>query len=152
MAHGELYAAEYGWDQRFEELVAGIVGAYATGRDPRRERGWIAEVDGERAGCILCTAGEAGEAKLRVLLVDPRFRGHGVGAALVGRCLDFARAAGYRRMVLWTTSNLTSARRIYQAAGFELVREQPHSGFGREVVGQDWALDLVGSRAVPSAS
>lgn len=143
-AHGEVYAREYGWDTTFEELVAGIVGRYATGRDRARERGWIAEVDGERAGCVFCTAGDDdGEARLRILLVDPARRGHGIGAALVDRCLEFARAAGYRRIGLWTNSVLTSARRIYEGAGFELVAEEPHRSFGQDLVGQTWAMDLA---------
>jgi GNAT superfamily N-acetyltransferase len=143
-AHGEIYAREFGWDTSFEELVAGIVGRYATDRDPKREQGWIAEVDGERAGCVFCTAGDAeDEARLRILLVDPARRGHGTGAALVDRCLAFARDAGYRRISLWTNSVLVSARRIYQAAGFELVAEEPHHSFGRDLVGQTWAMDLA---------
>ena len=142
MAHGELYAREFGWDTTFEELVAGIVGTFATARDQKRERAWIAEVDGERAGCVFCTAGDATTAKLRILLVDPRFRGHGLGRLLVDRCVAFAREAGYRRLELWTNSVLGSARRIYQAAGFDLVAEEPHHSFGHDLVGQDWALEL----------
>lgn len=142
-AHGEIYAREYGWDPTFEELVAGIVGRYATDRDRGRERGWIAEVDGERAGCVFCTAGDDGQARLRILLVDPARRGHGIGAALVDRCLEFAREAGYRRIGLWTNSVLTSARRIYESAGFELVAEEPHRSFGQDLVGQTWVMDLA---------
>jgi GNAT superfamily N-acetyltransferase len=142
-AHGELYAREYGWNTTFEELVAGIVGGYATRRDESRERGWIAEVDGERAGCVFCTAGpDPDTAKLRILLVDPKCRGLGLGGRLVDTCLDFARAAGYTRMTLWTNSVLTSARRIYEAAGFVLVDEQPHHSFGHDLTGQTWELDL----------
>jgi GNAT superfamily N-acetyltransferase len=142
-AHGELYAREYGWDATFEELVAGIVGDYATGRDSERERGWIAEVDGVRAGCVFCTAGGADdEARLRILLVDPAYRGHGLGAALVERCVTFARETGRRRVRLWTNDVLVSARRIYQAAGFELVDESPHHSFGQDLVGQTWKLAL----------
>lgn len=142
-AHGELYSAEFGWSTAFEEMVAGIVGEYATDRDPERERAWIADVGGRRAGCIACMRGDdPATAKLRVLLVDPDRRGLGIGAALVDTCLEFARRAGYTRMVLWTTDNLHAARKIYEAAGFRLVDEAPHSGFGRAVVGQDWEVGL----------
>ena len=142
-AHGELYSREYGWDATFEELVAGIVGSYATGRDPHTEQGWIAEVDGRRAGCVFCTRGRDEEtAALRILLVDPAFRGHGLGAALVGTCVDFARATGRRRLTLWTNDVLVSARRLYRAAGFELVDEQPHHSFGQDLLGQTWELAL----------
>jgi GNAT superfamily N-acetyltransferase len=141
-AHGEIYAREYGWDATFEELVAGIVGRFATDRDRTRERAWIAEVDGERAGCVFCTVGDGDEARLRILLVDPARRGHGLGAALVDRCLAFAGEAGYRRIALWTNSVLASARRIYQAAGFELAAEEPHHSFGHDLVGQTWTRPL----------
>lgn len=143
MAHGELYTREFGWTVAFEEMVAEIMGGYAARHDPARERAWIAEVDGERAGCIACMRGdEAGTAKLRVLLVDPKRRGLGLGAALVDTCVGFARDAGYDRMELWTTGNLHSARRLYEAAGFVLVDEQPHDAFGPALVGQTWELDL----------
>jgi GNAT superfamily N-acetyltransferase len=143
LAHGEMYSREYGWSTAFEEMVAGIMGGYATERDPERERAWIAEVDGRRAGCIACMRGDdPATARLRVLLVDPEHRGLGLGADLVQVCIDFARRAGYRRITLWTTDNLHSARKIYEGAGFRLVAEAPHGAFGREVVGQDWELDL----------
>lgn len=144
MAHGELYAREYGWDGTFEELVARIVADYVVDRHraPGRTRGWIAEVDGERAGTVFCVPGEEGEAKLRLLLVDPRLRGHGIGRDLVAACRDFAAQAGYRRLVLWTNDILTSARRIYRSAGFELVEENPHHSFGHDLVGQTWSLAL----------
>jgi GNAT superfamily N-acetyltransferase len=145
LAHGEMYAAELGWDTTFEAMVAGVVGDYAHQHDPDREAGWIAEVDGERAGCIMCVADrdDPGCARLRVLLVDPARRGLGLGAALVQQCVDFARAAGYSRMRLWTTGNLASARRIYQAAGFELLDEQDYHAFGHDLVGQTWELTLA---------
>jgi GNAT superfamily N-acetyltransferase len=143
MAHGELYTREFGWTIAFEEMVAAIMGGYAARHDPSRERVWIAEVDGERAGCIACMHGDdAATAKLRVLLVDPKHRGLGIGAALVTTCVGFAREAGYDRMELWTTGNLHSARRLYEAAGFVLVDEQPHHDFGPALVGQAWELDL----------
>ena len=143
LAHGEIYHREYGWDGAFEELVARIVGEYATDRDPELEQAWVAEVDGDRAGCVMCMRGrDPGFAQLRILLVDPRHRGLGIGAALVERCVDFARNAGYRRISLWTNDVLASARKIYEAAGFVLVEEEPHHRFGHGLVGQNWELDL----------
>jgi GNAT superfamily N-acetyltransferase len=154
MAHGALYAAEYRWDVSFEALVARIVADFADDHDPAREAAWIAELDGERVGCVFCVAAEAADgadtagdtdtAQLRVLLVDPWARGHGIGARLVATCVDYARRAGYRRMVLWTNDVLVSARRIYQAVGFELVSEERHHSFGADLVGQYWRLDLTG--------
>ncbi|HEY7075270.1 MAG TPA: GNAT family N-acetyltransferase [Solirubrobacteraceae bacterium] len=140
--HGTQYAREYGWDRSMEALVARIVADFAQDRDPARERGWIAEVDGERAGCVLCVARSETVAQLRILLVDPAARGRGVGAALVARCVDFARAAGYERIVLWTNHPLTSARRIYEAAGFELDAEEPVHMFGKDLVSQTWSRAL----------
>jgi GNAT superfamily N-acetyltransferase len=142
MAHGEVYAAEFGWDATFEQLVARIVAGFADRRDPARDAAWIAEVDGRRAGCVFCVGAGPGIAKLRILLVDPAFRGHGLGARLVGECLSFATAAGYRRVTLWTNDVLTSARKIYQAAGFTLDDEEPHDSFGARLVGQNWSRDL----------
>lgn len=143
MAHGELYAAEFGWDISFEALVARIVADYAAEHDPAREAAWIAEVDGRRAGCVFCVADdEPGTAKLRILLVDHAARGHGLGRGLVDRCMDFARDAGYRRMTLWTNDVLVSARRIYQACGFKLVESDEHHSFGHDLIGQNWSRDL----------
>lgn len=142
LAHGEMYCREYGWDARFESLVARIVADYAAEHDPVREAAWIAEVDGRRVGCVFCVAKHATTAKLRVLLVDPAGRGHGLGSELVRTCVEFARAAGYRRMELWTTDLLASARRIYQAAGFTLAESEPHNGFGPELTAQTWVLEL----------
>ncbi|MQY13862.1 hypothetical protein SRB5_40180 [Streptomyces sp. RB5] len=142
-AHGELYAREFGWDGDFEALVAGIVADYAGGRDPARERVWIADLDGRPVGCVMCVADAAPDtARLRLLLVTPDARGHRVGTRLVDACIGFARSAGYRELVLWTNSVLGSARRIYRAAGFELVAEKPHRSYGAELVGQDWRLLL----------
>jgi len=142
MAHGEVYAEEFGWDTSFEALVARIVADYAADHDPVREAAWIAEVDGERAGCVFCVAADEATAKLRILLVHPDARGQGLGTRLVDTCLDFARAAGYRRITLWTNDVLVSARRIYQAAAFTLVEEERHHSFGVDLVGQNWARDL----------
>ena len=140
--HGVLYAREYGWDFTMEALIARIVADFAEDHDPARERGWIAEVDGRRAGCVLCVAKSETIAQLRILLVDPAARGRGVGTRLVEECLDFARAAGYERMVLWTNHPLTSARRIYEAAGFELESEEPVHMFGQDLVSQTWSRAL----------
>lgn len=143
MAHGEVYAEQFGWDNSFEALVARIVADYAAGHDDSREAAWIAEINGTRVGCILLVAGdEEGVAKLRILLVTPEGRGFGVGARLVGECVSFARAVGYRQLTLWTNDVLASARRIYQAAGFVLTQEEPHHSFGHDLVGQSWTLDL----------
>ncbi|BBX36106.1 MarR family transcriptional regulator [Mycolicibacterium mageritense DSM 44476 = CIP 104973] len=143
MAHGEVYARQFGWDSDFEALVAKIVADYAAHHDPAREAGWIAEVDGERAGCIFCVADEApGVAKLRILLVTPEARGLGLGSRLVEQCLRFARDAGYRQVTLWTNDVLVAARKIYQQFGFRLVDEEPHHSFGQDLNGQNWLLDL----------
>jgi len=143
MAHGELYAAEFGWDSTFEALVARIVADWANDHDPAREAAWIAELDGERVGCVFCVAADERTAQLRILLVDPRARGHGLGTRLTRACVDFARAAGYERMRLWTNHPLAAARRIYLAEGFRLVEEEPHTSFGAELVGQVYELPLV---------
>jgi DNA-binding MarR family transcriptional regulator/ribosomal protein S18 acetylase RimI-like enzyme len=142
-----VYAEQYGWDAGYEALVARIVAEFAEragGPDGRREAAWIAEVDGERAGCVLCVAreGEPDVAQLRLLLVEPRARGRGLGSRLVEECLRFARRHGYRRMVLWTNDVLVEARRIYERAGFELLESAPHHSFGHDLVGQWWARDL----------
>ncbi|WP_433255357.1 bifunctional helix-turn-helix transcriptional regulator/GNAT family N-acetyltransferase [Streptosporangium sp. CA-135522] len=136
--HGVLYSQEYGWGQDFEALVARIVADYVDDHDPLREAGWIAEVDGERAGCVFCVRKDDETAQLRMLLVEPSARGMGIGGRLVGECLRFARAAGYRRIELWTRDVLTGARRIYRAAGFERVGEEAGDGFVEEI----WAMDL----------
>jgi DNA-binding MarR family transcriptional regulator/GNAT superfamily N-acetyltransferase len=138
-----LYATEFGWNTEYEALVARIVADFAADHDPEREAVWIAELDGERTGCVFCVRDEAPDtARLRLLLVDPAARGHGIGGRLVDECIAFARTAGYRDLVLWTNDVLAGARRLYQRAGFTLVAEQPHHSFGRELVGQDWRLAL----------
>lgn len=144
MAHGEVYAREFGWDVTFEQLVARIVADYAHGHDPERERAWIAELDGRRAGCVLCVDAGGGAAKLRVLLVDLDARGHGLGGRLVDTCIEFAREAGYERMTLWTTASLDAARSVYLSRGFRLTgQEQPHRQFGIEFVDQVYELALT---------
>jgi GNAT superfamily N-acetyltransferase len=143
-AHGEIYAAEYGWDTSFEALVARIVADYATAPPTPPAAAWIAELDGRRVGCVFCVPADADTAQLRILLVDPSARGHGLGDRLVTGCVAFARDAGYRRMRLWTNDPLASARRIYLGHGFRLVAEKPHHSFGVDLVGQVYELDLHG--------
>jgi DNA-binding MarR family transcriptional regulator/GNAT superfamily N-acetyltransferase len=142
--HGRLYADEFGLDETFEALVATLFAQFATQHDPANERCWIAEVDGERVGCVFIVrnADDPTVAQLRCLLVDPKGRGLGVGKRLVDECIAFAKNAGYAKMMLWTNDILVSARRIYQAAGFSLVSEQPHHSFGHDLVGQVWMREL----------
>jgi GNAT superfamily N-acetyltransferase len=150
MEHGEVYAAEYGWGAEFEALVARIVADYADDPDPEREAAWIAEVGGRRAGCVFLVAKDAETAQLRTLLVDPAARGQQLGRRLVAECIAFARRAGYQRLVLWTNEPLAAARRIYLAAGFTLVGEEPHRSFGADLTGQYYELDLAaGLSAAP---
>ena len=140
--HGELYAAEYEWNEEFETLVAGIVAEFAARFDPRRERVWIAELDGVRAGSVFLVRQSDEVAKLRLLLVEPWARGHGLGHALVRACIDFAREAGYRTLTLWTNSVLDAARRVYQQAGFQQVGSERHRSFGHDLVAETWELPL----------
>ncbi|TQS30907.1 helix-turn-helix domain-containing GNAT family N-acetyltransferase [Microbispora sp. KK1-11] len=140
--HGALYSEEYGWGAAFEALVARIVAEYVDEHDPRREAAWIAEVRGEPVGCVFCVRKDDTTAQLRLLLVEPSARGMGIGGRLVEECLRFAAAAGYRRIMLWTRDALSSARRIYQAAGFELVEQHPAEESGIPVNDQVWAKDL----------
>lgn len=141
--HGAIYFEEYGWNEEFEALVAAITAEFIRKLDPARERCWIAEADGRRIGCIFLVAGDApGTAKLRLLLVDPAARGLGLGRRLVGECVDFARAAGYERITLWTQENLTAARHLYEGAGFRCTAREPHESFGKRLVGETWELEL----------
>jgi DNA-binding MarR family transcriptional regulator/N-acetylglutamate synthase-like GNAT family acetyltransferase len=141
--HGARYAAEHGWDATFEALVARVVADFGERMDSRRQAAWIAELDGERVGCIFCTASDAPDtAQLRLLLVEPQSRGAGVGTRLVDECLRFARRSGYRRIMLWTTDVQREARRIYQRQGFRLDAREPQTRFGRELVGEYWSREL----------
>ncbi len=140
--HGEIYHEEFGWNGDFEALVASIVADFAKKHDPKRERAWIAKARGARLGCVFLVRGNDETAKLRILLVDPSARGLGLGSRLVEECLRFAKAAGYKRVTLWTNSVLVSARKIYEAAGFKLDREERHRSFGKSLVGQFWSKRL----------
>ena len=141
LAHGELYATEYGWEASFEALVARIVADYAAVQ-PSERAAWVAELDGRRVGCVFWVRGDDGTAVLRLLLVNPAARGHGLGSRLVRTCVDDARAAGYRRMRLWTNDPLVAARSLYLAHGFTLVEEESHHSFGADLVGQVYERPL----------
>jgi DNA-binding MarR family transcriptional regulator/GNAT superfamily N-acetyltransferase len=141
-AHGALYAQEYGWNITFEALVAKITVEFIETFDSRRERCWIAELEGERVGSVFVVKKSDEVAKLRLLIVDPRARGLKLGTRLVDECLRFAKTAGYSRMTLWTQRTLTAARTIYQHAGFTLVGEEPHHSFGVDLIGETWERDL----------
>jgi DNA-binding MarR family transcriptional regulator/GNAT superfamily N-acetyltransferase len=140
--HGALYARDYGWDERLEALVAEIVASFVRRYDPRRERCWIAERAGENVGSVFLVKKSERVAQLRLLLVDPAARGLGIGARLVDECTRFARAAGYRKITLWTHSVLTAARRIYKQAGYELAGSWTHDDFGKTLVAETWELKL----------
>ena len=140
--NGAIYAAEFGWDDSYEALVARIVADYVDNRDPAVEAAWIAEVDGAPAGCVFCVREDAATARLRLLLVEPWARGLGIGGRLVEEVLRFARQAGYTRITLWTNDVLAPARRIYQRAGFTLDSESEHHSFGKDLTGQNWSRAL----------
>lgn len=140
--HGNLYAKEYGWDERFEGLVAQICSDFINNYNSDKERCWIAEMDGQIVGSVFVVQGSEEVAKLRLLLVDPRARGLGLGTRLVDECIRFARRKGYKKLVLWTNSVLVTARKIYKNAGFELVEQEPHHSFGHDLIGENWEMSL----------
>jgi DNA-binding MarR family transcriptional regulator/GNAT superfamily N-acetyltransferase len=140
--HAELYAKEYGWIEPFEGLCAQIVADFANNNDPKRERCWIAERDGENVGTVMLVKDKPGVARLRLLLVDPKVRGLGLGARLTDECVRFARQAGYKKITLWTHSVLTAARHIYENAGFKLTSTEKRRSWSKDVVAEFWDLEL----------
>ena len=141
-AHGALYAQEFGWNEEFEALVAEIAAQFIRKFDPARERCWIAERDGETVGSVFLVQQSRTVAKLRLLIIDPKARGFGLGKRLVDECIAHARALGYRKLTLWTQSSLLAARHIYKEAGFILAGTEPHRSFGVDLVGEYWELKL----------
>lgn len=141
--HGDIYWREYGWDSRFEALVADIAAQFVRKFQPGWERCWIAELNGERVGSVFVVRKSATTAQLRMLILSPQARGLGLGARLTDECITFARAKGYRKMVLWTNSCLTAARSIYAKRGFKLVKSEPYEGFGQQATGETWELKLA---------
>jgi ribosomal protein S18 acetylase RimI-like enzyme len=140
--HGELYAREFGYDATFEAMVAGIAAGFVRNFKPESERCWIAEMEGEVVGSVFAVRASPAVAKLRLLIVDPRARGLGLGRRLTRACIRFARAAGYRKMLLWTQSHLAAARGIYEAEGFRRTSSRPHRSFGKRLVAEVWELKL----------
>ena len=143
MQHGEVYSREDGFNWEFEGMVAGIAAGFISNFKPAREKGWIAEIDGERVGAVLVVQKAATVAQLRLLILTPGARGHGLGGRLVDECIAFARNRKYRKLVLWTQAHLAAARAIYQSRGFVLTASEPHEGYGRkDLVGESWELRL----------
>ena len=141
-SNGTLYAQEYGWDENYEALVAQIVADFVKNFDPKKERCWIAEKDGENVGSVFLVRESDEVAKLRLLIVDPKARGLGIGKRLVDECTRFARRAGYKKITLWTNSVLLAARSIYEKAGYKLAKSESHHNFGHDLVGETWVLTL----------
>ena len=140
--HAVLYQREYGWAGDFEGICAQIIADFINKSDPQRERGWIAELDGQNVGCVLLAKDSDEVARLRLLLVEPAARGLGIGRQLTEECIRFARTCGYRKVTLWTHSVLTAARRIYRQAGFSLTSSEKRRSFGQDVVSEHWDLTL----------
>ena len=140
--HGAIYAEEYGWDATFEALVAQIVSDFIKNYNPARERCWIAEMDGEIVGSVFVVQASQDTAKLRLLLLEAKARGLGLGKRLVEECIRFARRSGYNKLTLWTNSVLVAARHIYQKTGFKIVAQEEHHSFGKDLVSETWELDL----------
>jgi len=141
-SNGSLYAQEYGWDENYEALVAQIVAEFVKNYDSKKERCWIAEKDGENVGSVFLVKESATIARLRLLIVDPKARGLGIGKRLVDECTRFARQVGYKKITLWTNSVLLAARSIYQKAGYQLVKSEKHHSFGHDLTGETWELEL----------
>jgi GNAT superfamily N-acetyltransferase len=142
MQHGEVYAREYGFSWEFEGLVAGIAAGFIKNFKPGRDKGWMAEIEGERVGSVFVVRKSATVAQLRLLILSSAARGQGLGGRLVDECIAFARARGYRKLVLWTQSQLDAARAIYQSRGFEPVASEAFEGYGKQLVGENWELRL----------
>jgi DNA-binding MarR family transcriptional regulator/N-acetylglutamate synthase-like GNAT family acetyltransferase len=140
--HGVLYAEEYQWNEEFEALVASIVAKFIQSHDPKRERCWIAEKDGEIVGSVFLVTRSKTVAQLRLLLVEPKARGLGIGGRLIDECVRFARRTGYRKILLWTNDVLAAARHLYEKAGFRLLRTEKHHSFGHDLIGETWALKI----------
>ncbi len=141
-AHGALYAREYGFNEEFEALVAEIAAGFIRKFNPARDRCWIADMNGEPVGSVFLVGQSKTTAKLRLLIIDPKARGRGLGKRLVGECIEHARTLGYRKLALWTQSNLLAARHLYTEAGFKLKKAEPHHSFGVDLVGEVWELKL----------
>lgn len=140
--HGVLYSKEYGWNEQFEALVAGIASDFVKNYNPSKEKCWIAEKDGEIIGSVFLVQGSESVAKLRLLLVEPTARGLGLGTRLVSECIQFARSCGYEKITLWTNSVLISARHIYDKLGFIRIEEEEHHNFGHSLISETWELQL----------
>jgi N-acetylglutamate synthase-like GNAT family acetyltransferase len=140
--HGEIYWNEYNWNSEFEALVATIAAGFIKNFQPQWEKCWMVEKNGERIGCAFVVRKSKTVAQLRMLILTPAARGHGLGARLTDECIAFARSKGYRKMVLWTNSCLLAARGIYTARGFQLVKSEPYHGFGQDLVSEHWELRL----------
>ena len=142
MQHGEIYSREYGLTADFEAMVAEIAAKYVKNFRPAAEKGWIAEIDGERAGAVFVVRRTAATAQLRLLIVTPQARRQGVGGRLTDECISFARSKGYGKLMLWTQSHLDAARAIYEARGFKCKKRESFRAFGQDLVGEKWELKL----------